>query len=121
MANLGKISHAKLRMVALTKREFPVGIKCSYVNGVHIKSDCRSNRITSVRVNPDFTLKDQVIIDLGHVYYNLIEPILIEEALTRKEGELGKGGAVLVSTGKFTGRSPKNKHVVKSTSIDDKI
>ena len=75
----------------------------------------------SARVNPDFTLEDQGIIDLGHVYYNLIEPLLIEEALTRKESEQGKGGAFLVLTGKFTGRSPKDKHVVKSTSIEDKV
>ncbi len=75
----------------------------------------------SALVNPDFTLEDQGIIGLDHVYYNLIEPLLIEEALTRKEGELGKGGAFLVSTGKFTGRSPKDKHVVKSTAIEDKV
>ena len=77
--------------------------------------------MVSARVNPNFTLEDQGIIGLGHVYYNLIEPLLIEEALARKEGELGKGGAFLVSTGKFTGRSPKDKHIVKSTSIEDKI
>ena len=75
----------------------------------------------SARVNPDFTLEDQGIIGLGHVYYNLVEPLLIEEALARKEGELGKGGAFLVSTGKFTGRSPKDKHVVKSTCLEDKV
>ena len=75
----------------------------------------------SARVDPDFTLEDQGIIGLNHVYYKLIEPLLIEEALTRKEVELGKGGAFLVSTGKFTGRSPKDKHVVKSTSIEDKV
>ena len=43
---------------------------------------------------------------LGEVYYNLIEPDLITQALRREEGELGRGGAILVSTGKFTGRSP---------------
>jgi len=47
----------------------------------------------SALVNPDFTLDDQGIIGLDHVYYNLIKPLLIEEALTRKEDELGKGGA----------------------------
>ena len=59
----------------------------------------------SARVNPDFTLEDQGIIGLDHVYYNLIEHLLIEEASTNKEGELGKGGAFLVTTGKFTSRS----------------
>jgi phosphoenolpyruvate carboxykinase (ATP) len=55
------------------------------------------------------------------VYYNLIEPSIIEHALARKEGELGRGGAFLVSTGKFTGRSPKDKHVVRSGSVTDSI
>ena len=73
------------------------------------------------RVNPKFTLEHQGITGLGNVYYNLIEPTLIEHALARKEGELGRGGAFLVSTGKFTGRSPKDKHVVKSASVADTI
>ncbi|MDT2076197.1 MAG: phosphoenolpyruvate carboxykinase (ATP), partial [Planktomarina sp.] len=73
------------------------------------------------RVNPNFTLEHQGIAGLGNVYYNLIEPSLIEHALARKEGELGRGGAFLVSTGKFTGRSPKDKHVVQSASVADTI
>ena len=77
--------------------------------------------MTNGRVNPQFTLEDQGITGLGTVYYNLLEPTLIEQALARKEGELGKGGAFLVSTGKFTGRSPKDKHVVKTASVADSI
>ncbi|MEM6308036.1 MAG: phosphoenolpyruvate carboxykinase (ATP), partial [Pseudomonadota bacterium] len=77
--------------------------------------------MTQGRVNPNFTLDEQGITGLGHVYYNLIEPDLVSHALDRKEGELGKGGAFLVSTGKFTGRSPQDKHVVKSASVADHI
>ncbi len=66
----------------------------------------------SVRVNPNFTLEHQGISGLGNVYYNLIEPSIIEHALAREEGELGRGGAFLVSTGKFTGRSPKDRYIV---------
>ncbi len=73
------------------------------------------------RVNPSFTLEHQGITGLGNVYYNLIEPAIIEQALSRKEGELGKGGAFLVSTGKFTGRSPQDKHIVKTDSVKDTI
>ena len=73
------------------------------------------------RVNPQFTLEDQGIGGLGEVYYNLIEPALIEAALKNGEGDLGKGGTFLVSTGKFTGRSPKDKHVVKTDSVADTI
>ena len=73
------------------------------------------------RVNPEFRLEDQQINGLGNVYYNLTEPALIEAALKRGEGALGNGGAFLVTTGKFTGRSPKDKHVVKTDSLADSI
>ena len=73
------------------------------------------------RVNQQFRLEDQGITELGNIYYNLIEPTLIEKALERKEGQLGKGGAFLVTTGKFTGRSPKDKHVVKTDDVSETI
>ena len=73
------------------------------------------------RVNPKMRLEDQGITGLGTVHYNLIEPALIEEALRRDEGKLGSGGAFLVTTGKFTGRSPKDKHVVKTPDVEDRI
>ncbi|WP_170608386.1 phosphoenolpyruvate carboxykinase [Ruegeria arenilitoris] len=77
--------------------------------------------MTSGRVNPQFRLENQGIEGLGNVYYNYIEPALIEEAIKRGEGTLGQGGAFLVSTGKFTGRSPKDKHVVETDSVKDTI
>jgi phosphoenolpyruvate carboxykinase (ATP) len=77
--------------------------------------------MTFGRVNPQFRLEDQGITGLGDVYYNLIEPGLIEAALKNDEGTLGRGGAFLVTTGKFTGRSPKDKHVVKTDSVVDTI
>ena len=77
--------------------------------------------MTFGRVNPDFRLEDQGIEGLGNVYYNLMEPALIEAALKRGEGTLGKGGAFYVTTGKFTGRSPQDKHVVRTPSVEDKI
>jgi phosphoenolpyruvate carboxykinase (ATP) len=77
--------------------------------------------MTSGRVNPNFRLDDQGISGLGNVYYNYLEPALIQEALKRDEGTLGQGGAFLVTTGKFTGRSPKDKHVVKTPAVESSI
>ena len=77
--------------------------------------------MTSGRVNPAFRLEDQGIEGLGDVYYNLVEPALIQMALGRGEGQLGRGGTFLVSTGKFTGRSPKDKHIVKTDSVAEHI
>ncbi len=77
--------------------------------------------MTSGRVNPRHRLEDQGLTGLGAVAYNLIEPALIQAALTRGEGTLGRGGAFLVATGKFTGRSPKDKFVVRTPAVEHKI
>lgn len=73
------------------------------------------------RVNPSHRLEDQGIAGLGTVYYNLLEPALVQEALKRDEGTLGLGGTLLVTTGKYTGRSPKDKHVVDTPDVTAKI
>ncbi len=73
------------------------------------------------RVNPSHTLEQQGITGLGNVYYNDLEPALIEAALKHGEGRLGLGGAFLVSTGAHTGRSPKDKFVVRTPSVEDTI
>ncbi|THD85275.1 phosphoenolpyruvate carboxykinase [Aliigemmobacter aestuarii] len=73
------------------------------------------------RVNPARRLEDQGITGLGTVYYNFIEPALVEAAVQRGEGRIGKGGAFLCTTGQFTGRSPKDKFVVRTPSVEDKI
>ncbi|MGV8956031.1 MAG: phosphoenolpyruvate carboxykinase [Cypionkella sp.] len=73
------------------------------------------------RVNPAQQLEAQGFVGLGNVYYNYIEPALIEAAVKRDEGKLGKGGAFLCSTGQFTGRSPKDKFVVRTASVENTI
>jgi phosphoenolpyruvate carboxykinase (ATP) len=77
--------------------------------------------MTFGRVNPQFRLQDQGIEGLGNVYYNFMEPALIESALKRGEGTLGNGGTFLVSTGEFTGRSPKDKFTVRTPMTEDTI
>ena len=72
-------------------------------------------------VNPNLTLNSQGITGFKNAYYNLTEPDLISQSLCRDEGELGIGGALLVETGKFTGRSPKDKHTVVSEETADKV
>ena len=77
--------------------------------------------MTNGRVNPAQRLEDQGIVGLGNVYYNYIEPALVEAAVQRGEGKLGIGGAFLCETGQFTGRSPKDKHVVRSPLTENTI
>ncbi|WPY94078.1 phosphoenolpyruvate carboxykinase [Limimaricola variabilis] len=73
------------------------------------------------RVNPEMTLEAQGVTGLGEVYYNLTEPQLMQAAITGGEGRLGQGGTLLVTTGQHTGRSPKDKFVVRSATTEDTI
>jgi phosphoenolpyruvate carboxykinase (ATP) len=77
--------------------------------------------MTIGRVNPANRLDEQGITGTGLVYYNLNEPALVEAAIRRGEGTLGKGGSLLVTTGAHTGRSPKDKFVVRTPSVEDSI
>ncbi len=54
-----------------------------------------------------------------HVQLSVSE--LVEKVLMRQEGKLTSTGAVSVATGKYTGRSPKDKFIVKEASTEDKI
>ena len=44
--------------------------------------------MTFGRVNPSNRLEDHGITGLENVYYNLLEPALVEQALKREEGKL---------------------------------
>lgn len=57
----------------------------------------------------------------NNILSQLSVPQLVEKVLSRKEGLLTSTGAVCASTGKYTGRSPKDKYIVKEPSTQDKI
>jgi len=58
---------------------------------------------------------------VGTVYRNLGVAPLYEQALRRGEGRLGADGQFVVETGKFTGRSPKDKFFVKEPGSETHI
>lgn len=51
------------------------------------------------------------------VYANLTPPQLIEKAVERGEGVLTSTGALRVTTGKYTGRSPNDKFIVETPAV----
>lgn len=55
------------------------------------------------------------------VYRNLTVSELTEFAIKREEGILSDKGALVVNTGKYTGRSPKDRFIVKQNSIENKV
>jgi phosphoenolpyruvate carboxykinase (ATP) len=55
------------------------------------------------------------------VFRNLRSGILVEHAIRRNEGMLADNGALVAYTGKFTGRTPKDKFTVKDAVTADKV
>jgi phosphoenolpyruvate carboxykinase (ATP) len=57
----------------------------------------------------------------NNVQTQLSVPQLVEKVLSRNEGVLTSTGAVKAETGKYTGRSPKDKYIVEEASVKDKV
>lgn len=55
------------------------------------------------------------------VYWNLSPAELVEEALCNNEGMLTDTGALMCDTGEFTGRSPKDRFIVKDAKTADTV
>ncbi|MEM9725548.1 MAG: phosphoenolpyruvate carboxykinase [Pseudomonadota bacterium] len=71
--------------------------------------------------NPSFPVEALGAENLGAVYYNLGEAALVQEAVRRSEGELAPGGAFLALTGQHTGRSPKDRFIVREPSVEGDV
>lgn len=56
-----------------------------------------------------------------NVYFNLSPAQLVERAISRNEATLTEQGALCATTGKYTGRSPKDKYIVDEPSVHDQI
>ena len=66
------------------------------------------------------TLSDLGIKD-GTIYWNLTSDELTKIALEKKQAILTSNGAINVSTGEFTGRSPKDRFIVKDSITNDSV
>ncbi|MBC2665029.1 phosphoenolpyruvate carboxykinase [Novosphingobium flavum] len=68
-----------------------------------------------------FPLENQGITTSATIFANLGTAPLVEHALQRGEGQLTKDGALLVDTGKFTGRSVKDKFIVRDAATESTV
>ena len=60
-------------------------------------------------------------IKVKEAHWNLTQSQLIESSIKNQEGHLADTGALTVNTGKFTGRSPKDRFIVKDDITKDQV
>lgn len=70
---------------------------------------------------PYHGLEHHGIHNVNMVFWNLHTSQLYEEAIRRREGRLAHLGPLVIRTGHHTGRSPKDKFIVREDSIADTI
>lgn len=66
-------------------------------------------------VRSEYGLENHGIVNAKRVYWNLSRSVLLEEAVRRSEGNVSAAGAIVVNTGKYTGRSPNDKFIVRES------
>ena len=71
--------------------------------------------------NPDNGIDICGLKTSGTVHYNLGPAELVEHALRRGEARLTAHGALVATTGQHTGRSPKDKFVVRDADTDAQV
>src|SRR5438034_3289952 len=57
----------------------------------------------------------------GRVFWNPTTSMLYTHAIARGEARLAEGGPLVVDTGRYTGRSPQDKFVVREPGSEERI
>jgi len=70
---------------------------------------------------PMTVLNIEELLKKEHVFKQLSVAELVEHAIRNEEGVLADNGALAVETGNFTGRSPKDKFIVREASCEADI
>ena len=71
--------------------------------------------------NPNFSIEKSGLTHLASATYNLDAAPLTEMAIAAGEARLAKGGALVAETGAHTGRSPKDKYIVRDALTLPKV
>jgi len=74
-----------------------------------------------VQAKSSFALSDQGIETSANIKWNLLTAPLVEEAIRNGEGQLAKDGPLVVQTGKHTGRSAKDKFIVRDAETENSV
>jgi phosphoenolpyruvate carboxykinase (ATP) len=66
-------------------------------------------------------LRGQGLVNPGAIHANLSSAVLLEAAVRRGEGLLADSGALVVTTGKHTGRAPKDRYIVADPGVQEHV
>ncbi len=85
-----------------------------------------NKKIFFMSVPTMFAVPKNLLFSIGftsseNTFYQLSPNELVDQCVERKEGDLNDTGALVIKTGKFTGRSPKDKFIVKDSITEDSI
>jgi phosphoenolpyruvate carboxykinase (ATP) len=76
---------------------------------------------TTTREHGSVGLAEHGIEPARDVHWNPTTSLLYNHAIERREGRIVEGGPLAVDTGKHTGRSPKDKFVVREPASEERI
>jgi len=79
------------------------------------------SRENGVQAKSSYALSNQGIDTSAEIKWNLLTAPLIEEAVRNGEGSLAKDGPLVVATGKHTGRSAKDKFIVRDAETENTV
>ena len=71
--------------------------------------------------NPAASLEAIGLSNYKTAYWNLTPEELVEHSIKKGMGVLAESGALVISTGKFTGRSPEDRFIVKDSVTANKV
>lgn len=66
-------------------------------------------------------LKDMGFRDWQNLYWNEAPEVMVEETIKRGMGVLSDMGAICIETGEFTGRSPKDRFIVRDSVTEHTV
>ncbi len=77
--------------------------------------------VPTMMTMPKAALVNMGLTIAGNIHYQLPPEELTEQAVALGQGSLSNTGALVIKTGQFTGRSPKDKFIVKDDITADSV
>ena len=77
--------------------------------------------VPTMLVTPKNLLFSSGLHSADNLYYQFQPDELVSQCLERKEGLLSDTGALVIDTGHFTGRSPKDRFIVKDKITESTV